>query len=311
MTEPRDIITDSRYDGIEFHQDKSQHFKFENPMFYYQADLSYYSKESDVYFPEHWHRTLEFLFVVEGSINYEVEGKKVVLHEKEGIMVNPGRIHSNNSPLGESAIFYYVEIDPSYVSASPYIHQKYVDPVMGPKSFDYILLSENDWTKEILDELSKPLNEGPSQEMELDIIETSFRLLKIIYKNMKDELLSKDVSSAYENNYNAMIDFIKNNYGEKISLDDISAAGNVGKTLCAKLFKTFSSQTPGDYLIHYRITKSMDLLKKGDLTITDIAYQVGFNSPSHYTKTFREITGTTPKKYASKEIQRRGNHVRN
>lgn len=310
MTDQKDISTKPKYSTSEFHQDKSQHFKFENPLFYFQADLSYYNKETDVEFPEHWHKTLEFLYVIEGSISYEVEGKTIVLHEKEGIMVNPCRIHSNKSPLGEGVIFYYVEIDPSYVSASPYIHQKYVEPVMGAKSFDYLLLNENDWTRDILEELTRLFKTGPSAEMELDIIETSFKLLKVIYKNMKDELLSKDVSSAYENNYNAMIDFIKVNYGDKISLDEIAEAGNVGKTLCAKLFKTFSSQTPGDYLIHYRITQSMDLLKKGELTITDIAYQVGFNSPSHFTKTFREITGTTPKKYAALELQKRGNHGR-
>lgn len=311
MTESKDFsmfkVSDASLFHSEYQEDnKSQHFKYDNPLFYCAAKSSCYDEESDVYIPEHWHKNLEFLFVIKGSINYEVEGKKIVIHEKEGIMVNPCRIHSNNSPKGESVIFYFCEIDPSYVSASPYIYQKFVEPMMGAKSFDYLLLTELDWTRDLLKELNHIFKCEQSDEMELEIIESSYRMMKIIHRNMKEIITSNEVSSAYETNYNAMIDYIKSNYGEKISLEDIAQAGNVGKTLCAKLFKTFSSQTPGDYLIHYRVTQSMDLLKKGELSITDIAYRVGFNSPSHFTKTFREITGNTPKKYAMNQLRRRG-----
>jgi AraC-like DNA-binding protein len=84
---------------------------------------------------------------------------------------------------------------------------------------------------------------------------------------------------------------------EKISLEEIAAAGNVGKTLCAKLFKKYTSKTPGEYLIYYRIQKSIELLTKTDLNTTEISYATGFSSASHFTKTFREMMGCTPSKF--------------
>ena len=84
---------------------------------------------------------------------------------------------------------------------------------------------------------------------------------------------------------------------EKISLEDIARAGNVGKTLCAKLFKKYVSKTPGEYLIFYRIQKSIELLTDTNMSTTEISYATGFSSASHYTKTFRELMGCTPLKY--------------
>ena len=83
----------------------------------------------------------------------------------------------------------------------------------------------------------------------------------------------------------------------KISLDEISYAGNVGKTLCAKIFKKYTSKTPGDYLIYYRIQKSIELLTTTSLSTTEISFSTGFSSASHFTKTFRTLMGYTPLQY--------------
>ena len=88
---------------------------------------------------------------------------------------------------------------------------------------------------------------------------------------------------------------------EKLSLDDIAASGNIGKTLCAKIFKKYASKTPGDYLVHYRITKSMEWLSDRNRKITDIALSAGFNSASHYTETFRKLIGCTPNQFRNAE----------
>ena len=90
---------------------------------------------------------------------------------------------------------------------------------------------------------------------------------------------------------------------EKVSLEEIADVGSVGKTLCTKLFRTYTSKTPGEYLIHYRIQKSLDLLTYTRDSITDIAYAVGFSSASHYTRTFRDIMGCTPLKYRTNTVE--------
>lgn len=291
MTERHDIIT--------ARNDKSQILHFKNPFFYCTAERSFYSPERFLNVPEHWHEELEIIFVTEGKLHFTVNAERFELHAGEGIFVNSKRVHANWSPLGEYAVFYFALLNPSYMCASSYIEQKYVAPVLGRNSPDYLLIKENDWTDELRASLFDMVENNQSPVNDLNVIEKSIRILKTIYSNIKPDSSYNTSSSQYVDTFKNMLIFINEHYNEKISLEDIAQAGNVGKTLCSKIFKKFSGKTPGDYLIHYRITESMRLLDENKLSVTEIAYNTGFNSASHFTKTFREILGITPNKYKS------------
>lgn len=278
-------------------KDKSQHVNYNNPLFQCMADQSLYSTDLSYAIPEHWHEDLEYLVVLDGCLHYNVEGKTFVLGKGEGVLVNSKRIHSNSSPKGEFALFCYAIIHPSYVCASPYIEQKFIAPLLQRGTFDYVLLQKGTWTEPLLNEIVRMFTKPPTETLELEIVEASYRMARILFEHFKPEIKEAPVSSTYDAAFRKMLGYIQENYAEKISLDELARVGNIGKTLCTKLFKKFTSKTPGEYLINYRITKSIDLLKSTDLDVTEIAFNVGFSSNSHFTKTFREITGTTPLRY--------------
>lgn len=297
MIEKNDIPVLRHIDQTEFQKDKSQKFNYQNPMFQCIATPSHYSEDMDYRIPEHWHEDLEFLVVLDGKLNYNVNGESITLNKGEGIMVNSKRIHANNSPIGEHCLLVYVVINPSYLSASPYIEQKYVEPILSSKSFDYLLLLKDSETEPILTELLKLFEKSPDEAVELEIIEMCYRILRYLYKNYRPALNASSNAPMYAEEFKAMLSYIHENYSGKITVDDIASAGNVGKTLCSRLFKKFTSKTPGDYVINYRIAKGMELLLDSSRSITDIAYSLGFTGASHFTKTFREVTGVTPNKY--------------
>lgn len=124
----------------------------------------------------------------------------------------------------------------SYLSVSNYIAQKYVAPVLSKNSFDYLILNKNDWTKEIIDDIEHLFKDSDSDTLELEILETCFRSLRCIYKNIDFSKISKTTSPMYDETFKDMMLFIQDHYMEKVSLEDIANAGNVGKTLCAKIF---------------------------------------------------------------------------
>jgi AraC-like DNA-binding protein len=94
-----------------------------------------------------------------------------------------------------------------------------------------------------------------------------------------------------------MIGFIHAHYPEKITLDAIASAGMMCRSKCCHLFKQTLRQTIFEYLLHYRIRKSLKLLTDTGMSITEIAGRCGFNSASYYTETFNKITGMTPRDY--------------
>ena len=289
MTNLNDIITTRN--------NQSQIVNYNNPLFYCFASKHCYTPDMTCSIAEHWHEDIEFLYVIEGQMEYVVNGEAIHLNAGEGIFVNSRRIHSNQSKKGDFCVFYCVIMHPSHLCTSTYIEQKYVAPLLGPNSFDYLLLNRHDWTRQIIEDLERLFETSDSKTIELEILETSFRTMRYFYNNINLSDTNNIPSTIHVNTFKNMMMFIQEHYMEKISLEEIANAGNVGKTLCAKLFKKYASKTPGEYLIHYRITKSTEMLTGTDKSITEIAYATGFTGASHYTKTFKEIMGCTPNKY--------------
>ena len=91
-------------------------------------------------------------------------------------------------------------------------------------------------------------------------------------------------------------------YSEKITLDDIAAAGMVSKSKCGTVFKRFLEKTPMEYLSEYRILRSAELLRDTGDSVSQIALKCGFAGASYYTEKFTEMIGITPTDYRKQEI---------
>ncbi|MCI8428640.1 MAG: helix-turn-helix domain-containing protein [Lachnospiraceae bacterium] len=59
-----------------------------------------------------------------------------------------------------------------------------------------------------------------------------------------------------------------------------------------------------DFLLRCRIEQSLTLLQNNDLSITDIAIQVGFSGPSYYAEVFKRYMLCSPTAYRKKHLQK-------
>ena len=116
--------------------------------------------------------------------------------------------------------------------------------------------------------------------------------VEMVQEYKKESLFSKPILSC--------LNYIDSHFNEKITLDVV--AEDVGMNPCylATLFKKETGKTFGNYLMDIRINTAQALLTKTDYTYSQIAYSLAFCSQSHFTKTFRERTGYTPKEYRMK-----------
>ena len=94
-----------------------------------------------------------------------------------------------------------------------------------------------------------------------------------------------------------MLSLVHRNYAENIGLEQICAAGNVGKTKGTDLFYRFVNMTPVEYLINYRIEVASNILLDTTDSVTDIAMAVGFSESSYFARTFKSKMGMSPLKY--------------
>ena len=94
-----------------------------------------------------------------------------------------------------------------------------------------------------------------------------------------------------------VIEFIKENYHRHIPLDEIAEITYMSKTYLSTLFKKETGYSISEYINGIRVERAMTLLIDSDIQIVDIARMCGFEDQSYFTKVFRKITGSTPKKY--------------
>ncbi|MDD7157376.1 MAG: AraC family transcriptional regulator [Firmicutes bacterium] len=91
--------------------------------------------------------------------------------------------------------------------------------------------------------------------------------------------------------------YMNEHYCEDITLAEILAAANLGKTAFTSAFHEVFDMTAWDYLNIKRIEKSLGLLKNTYDTVLSVAAACGYNNTANFNRIFRKITGLTPRQY--------------
>ena len=92
------------------------------------------------------------------------------------------------------------------------------------------------------------------------------------------------------------LQYIRENLGEKLSLEEI--AGNIGRSVSymQKLFQRELLTSPGVYIAQCRTESAKELLSGPD-SLAEIAYRLGYSSQAHFQTAFKKATGTSPQQY--------------
>jgi AraC-like DNA-binding protein len=94
-----------------------------------------------------------------------------------------------------------------------------------------------------------------------------------------------------------LLDFIRENYRKKISLEMAARRAGLSKFRTAHLVKAVTRKTVFQILKEVRIQKARELLKKTSMSCTEIAYEVGYNEQSYFIKQFKRVVGVTPTRF--------------
>jgi AraC family transcriptional regulator len=101
------------------------------------------------------------------------------------------------------------------------------------------------------------------------------------------------------NPINNALDYIKANCSEKLTINQLASLVNISPYHFSRLFKKETGYAPYEYVIKTRIDRAKTLLKTTLLNISEIAYEVGFNSESNFVRTFHSDVGITPSEFRS------------
>jgi AraC-like DNA-binding protein len=104
--------------------------------------------------------------------------------------------------------------------------------------------------------------------------------------NQKDE---KRIDEVYR--------YVRENFEEKIKLDDIASIAHMTPTAFCKYFKARTKKTFSHFVNEVRIGHACKLLCKDDMNITQIAFECGFNNLTNFNKNFKQFKKMVPSEY--------------
>ncbi len=90
---------------------------------------------------------------------------------------------------------------------------------------------------------------------------------------------------------------LKNLEDEKFDANALSCAMVMSRAQLLRRLKSITGNSPAYYIKNLRLAKAKELLETTHITVSEAAYQTGFNSPSNFTKVFSEKYGITPSQF--------------
>lgn len=250
-------------------------------------------------FPWHWHPEIELTLVMEGEIAYQVNDSLYHLKAGEGLFCNTNVLHSGHGPGTADCSYLSITFHPRllYGYSSSVMQNKYMSHILKSSALASIhLVPGEEWQREILEQMEhiRLLDAHRPMSMELQIQIALMEIWQKIYEHVGQEETTGTENGRDTERIRKIMEYIRNHYAEKITLEDLADQIHLCKSESCRLFKRYMNESMFDYLLNYRIERSLELLRQSDLDVTQIAGRVGFANPGYYSRIFKRKMGCTP-----------------
>ncbi len=266
------------------------------PLYIRTADLEQFTGKRAAC---HWHDDLEWIHILDGTMNYSVNGRKLPLKVGDSLLVNGRQMHYG---YGEGGCrFLCILFHPSLFGDNQVLRQEYIRPVLENPALEYLYFDgeeeEGRKTGKALRRMAE-FKEAGEMAYEMDVIGWMCLLWAEILRKTD---VGGGVCPAGEREDRAaqkeMVSFICRHYGEPLSLEAIAAAGHVSRSKCCQIFRKYVGQSPVEFLNAYRLKVGRNLLRDTERNVTEIATVCGFSHLSYFSRQFAAAYGRTPREY--------------
>ncbi|MFN8358222.1 MAG: two-component regulator propeller domain-containing protein [Spirosomataceae bacterium] len=88
----------------------------------------------------------------------------------------------------------------------------------------------------------------------------------------------------------------------QFDVEQLESALSMSKMQLYRKLKSLTDLSGNDFIRQIRLKRAAQLLSQSDLTVAEIAYQVGFNDPAYFTRSFKKLFGKSPTEYAGQTV---------
>lgn len=251
----------------------------------------------------HTHEYFQIYYISGGSLIHYIDNESSRLAHGDMFIIPPGVVH-HIKPESDT-VFYSFSFMPDFLdetNRNTRLATNFLRSLVTEKnrSIRPKLTGDSNellYIESIMEHILREFNEKPMGYSET--IHAYTVLLLTILARKYFEKSKDDLSGHFENNRQFVlycVEYIKNNFAEEISLEEISKRSTMSKSSFCELFSKITGHSFNTYLNICRIKKSAELIKKG-YKITAIYGLCGYNDFSTFYRNFKKIMGMSPQNY--------------
>ncbi len=241
----------------------------------------------------HFHDAYEIYYLQTGSRNYFISDRTYPVTQGDMVLIAPNIIHKTMD-TGEEHSRILISFRPDYLNMTG--SRQIIESVFscsGILSLDFALQEK---IEDIYDEM---IQEGNTKALgyEARLQTLLMNMLVIIARHKEHITPSDDGSTSVNDKVHDIIQYLKNNYQQPVSLQTLSDDFYISRYYLTRVFKKTTGFTILEYVHSLRIVEAQRLLRETDLKIIDVAQRIGFTNVSSFGKVFKALTGQSPLKY--------------
>lgn len=240
----------------------------------------------------HWHNSMEIVLVLEGSVQYVVDGVYHITSAGQFHLINSKSIHAatKRNPSGRIHTL-VIEISDLYL--------KKILP--DRNDFEFEIPEDSKSYQDILEILYKivPFVNESNPVSQFALASLFNQILYILFQNC--QIATKERKDCSRR----VIDYVAEHYSEPLKLEDVAAYAGFQKNYFCRLFKNETGISFKYYLNYVRLNAALSLLADGQGTALDCALRSGFSSEKALIEWCHKIYDCTPTRYV-KNIQKAG-----
>ncbi len=253
----------------------------------------------------HWHYFMEIIYVVSGSFEVTIDGKKSVVEEGGIVLFFPRSIHSMEKIENKPTKYFVIKFDinrlnveNSYTPKLSGLFSKAKENESASMVFSKDMLIQYNVRKYFEDCLLESTGENYGYDLIIhgQLMSLLITLVRIWRANGFDTDCAGEILKE-ENSIYTITEYINEHSSEQIKVEDIAARCNVSYSYFAKEFKKIYGRSCKEYIEFIRVCKVENMLLFTDYDLNYISQEIGFSDSSHLIKTFKKVKNMTPKQY--------------
>lgn len=254
--------------------------------------------------PTHLHDWLEINYMYSGQCPQIINGTSYILEEGQVALIDSDIPHST-SALGENDIMISLVISKEYLNSNFFnrlskdsiLSRFFINAININTRHDNFILFHSDSSRklpiffnELICEFYDPSINSP------DMVSSLFTLVLCELINIYENDIGKKDVSIHKNSVIPILRYIEGNY-QTCTLESTASFFNINPNYLTTLLKQTTGNSYKELVQHQRLIKACQLLRNTDLTVTEVANQVGYENMNFFYKKFKDKYNSSPKEY--------------